>query len=166
MRSINSVKTRSARWVTALAVTALIGAFVAPAASGRDVEPLRDIERDAASLRDRIDLPPDPDRDVADTAIVITNLANRRGVACCVAFDYEGKPAGRGRVRVPPRGLRWLLASDISNDVDFVGSAQCFLSGEMLGSAIFLGRGITDLPVHQRAVGRANRIAIPVVAHY
>ena len=166
MRSSNSVKTRSARWAAVLAVTFLFGAFVVPTASGLDVEPLRVIERDAASLRDRLAMPIDPDRDVADTAIVITNLANRRGVAFCVAFDYEGRPAGRGRVQVPPRGLRWLLASDLSHDVDFIGSAQCFLNGRMLGSAIFLGRDVTDLPVHQTAVGGAYRIAIPVVAHY
>ena len=166
MRSSNSIKTRSARWVAAIAVAGLIGAFVVPTASAQDVNVARDIERDATSLKDRIETPPDPERDVADTAIVITNLGNHRGVALCAAFDYDGHPVGRARVRVPALGLRWLLASDISNDVDFIGSAHCFIRGHMLGTAIFLGPGITDLPVHQTNVAGAFRIVIPVVAHY
>ncbi len=166
MRRSNSIQIRSARWVAALAVAGLIGAFVVPTASAQDVNAVRDIERDAASLKDRIEQPPDPDRDVADTAIVITNLRRMFGVATCVAFDYDGNLVGRARVRVPALGLRWLLASDISDGADFIGSAHCYIQGHMLGSAIFLGPGITDLPVHQTNVAGAFRIAIPVVAHY
>ena len=97
---------------------------------------------------------------------MITNLAGTRGRAFCVAFDYEGRPAGHARLKIPARGLRWLLASDISDGVDLIGSAQCFLSGRLLGSAIFLGRDVTNLPVHQTTVGGNHRIAIPVLAHY
>ena len=166
MRSSNPINTRSARWVAALAVACLIGAFVAPSASAQRFSAVRDIERDATSLRDRIEQPPDPDRDVADTVIVMTNLAHERGVASCAAFDYDGNLVGRARVKVPAMGLRWLLASDISDDADFIGSAHCFISGRMLASAIFLGPGITDLPVHQTKTSGLFRIAIPVVAHY
>lgn len=166
MRSSSSLKTRATGWASALAVSLLATAFVVPSASGQDGASVRDIERDSASLRDRIATPVDPDHDVADTAIVITNLARSRGRAFCVAFDYDGRVAGHARLKVPPLGLRWMLASDISDGVDLIGSAQCYLSGRLVGSAMFLGRDVTDLPVHQTTVGGNQRIAIPVLAHY
>ena len=58
------------------------------------------------------------------------------------------------------------LASDLSDGLDFIGSAHCFVGRRVLGSAIFLGPGITDLPVHQSTSDSAVRIVIPVVAHY
>jgi hypothetical protein len=50
--------------------------------------------------------------------------------------------------------------------VDFIGSAHCFVTGRVAGSAIFFGPGITDLPVRQATVEGAFRVAIPVIAHY
>jgi hypothetical protein len=165
MRKSNYPGSMSAR----LLLVVWIGAFLAPAALAQEnvgSAEIREIDRRADTLRDRIEQPPDPDRDVADTAVVLTSLTYNRAVATCAAFDGNGALIGRARVRIPRMGLRWLLASDISNDVDFIGSAHCFVAGKVAVTAVFLGPGITDLPVQPEVVDGMYRIAIPLVAHY
>lgn len=166
MRSPDNPKLRFARRAGLLAVLGLLVSLHAASATAQEVNAVRDIERAVDSLRDRIEQPPRPDVDVADTAIILTNLGNRVAPAICAAFDYDGNPIGRARLRVPALGLRWLLASDISGDKDFIGSAHCFVTGHVAGSAIFLGPSITDLPVRQANVEGAFRLAVPVVVHY
>lgn len=166
MRNSNLVKIRPLQWLARAGLTSMILAFVVPAAGAQDAQNVREIERDAISLRDRIQLPTPPDVSTADTAIVFTNVGNRGAAARCVAFDYEGQRIGQTRVRVPARGMRWLLASDLSDGERFIGNAQCFVNGQMLASAIFLGPAITDLPVKQASAAGQFRVAIPVLAHY
>ena len=152
-----------------LVMAGWIAVLVAPSALAQEATvatDIREVERTADGLRDRIEQPPDPDRDVADTAIVLTNLTYARAVATCAAFDDSGRLIGRARVRIPRMGLRWLLASDISNDVDFIGSTHCFVVGQVAVSAVFLGPGVTDLPVHPDVVDGMYRIVVPLVAHY
>ena len=163
MRSWNASK------LAGLVLAGCVTGLGAPAALAQEVaavSEVRDIERTADELRDRIEQPPRPDVDVADTAVVLTNLAYERAVATCAAFDQGGNLLGRARVRIPRMGLRWLLASDLSDDADFVGSAHCFVTGRVAGTAVFLGPGITDLPVHPATIGGGQRIVIPLVAHY
>ncbi len=130
------------------------------------VDPGPMIERDAADLA--VDLAPrDVDRDVADTALVFTNLGDDARVLC-VGFDKAGDPVGRAWVKVPRLGLRYLLASDLSNGADFVGHVQCASPGTVRGSAVFLGAGFSDLTVEQprRPTPRLSRMRFLLVATY
>ncbi len=125
----------------------------------------RDIDRDGTELMEEMRVRPD-DRDVADTALVFTNFSEQRQHILCVGFDKHGNALGRVRVVVPRLGLRYVLASDLSNGADFVGSAQCGAAASVKGTAIFLGPGLTDLPVQQVQGERAGRMRFPLVATY
>ncbi len=123
-----------------------------------------EITRDGVELRDELE-PRDLDRDVADTALVFTNLGGRSTRVRCVAYDGNGAPIGRAWVRVPALGVRYLLASDLANGTDFIGHVQCGTLISVRGTAVFLGAGITDLPSVQPK--RYNgRIRFPLVATY
>jgi hypothetical protein len=128
-----------------------------------------EIDREIDTLPDDIEHPSDPD--VADTALVFTNLGRHRAAVKCVGFDKNGTPIGRTTTRIPAMGVRYVLASDISNGVDFIGQVQCARHGRVIGSVIFIGPGITDLPVLNRLNrgnqhSSRNRIQFPLVAHY
>ena len=105
-----------------------------------------------------------PDLDVADTVLLFTNFSNYGAAVKCVGFDRNGTPIGRTLTRIPRLGVRYVLASDISNGLDFIGHVQCAKHGRVEGTALFIGPGVTDLPVLNRGV--KNRIRFPVVAHY
>lgn len=125
-----------------------------------------EIVRDATDLA--VDLAPrDVDRDVADTAMVFTNIGADARVFC-VGFNKQGVPVGRAWLKVPRLGLRYLLASDLSDGADFVGHAQCAAPGTVRGSAVFLGAGFSDLDVEQtdRLTRRIGRIKFLLVATY
>ncbi|MDP6979924.1 MAG: hypothetical protein QF570_15170 [Myxococcota bacterium] len=107
--------------------------------------------------------PVDPDS--TDTALVFSNLGGERARVKCVAFNMNGRPVGRTRTAIPALGVRYMRASDISNGLDFVGQVHCASHGKVVGSTVFVGRGITDLPVRNGHVGR-TRIRFPLVAHY
>lgn len=124
-----------------------------------------EITRDAASLTEEM-RPRPVDRDVADTALVFTNLGGADRKVVCVGFDGNGRAVGRAWVKLPRRGLRYVLASDLSNGADFVGSAHCLTSGHVSGSVVFLGPDLTDLRVEQKRNRRRGRIRFPVVATY
>lgn len=124
-----------------------------------------EVDRVGVELLDR--LPPRPDDvDRVDTALVFTNSGWGSKRVRCVAFDDDGRAVGRVRLSVPSQGLRYVLASDLSDGRDFVGSAQCSSSGHITGSAIWLGPGITDLTVRQGALDGWTRIRFAVVATY
>ena len=124
------------------------------------------VARDADTLVD-VMRPDDPD--VTDTVLIFTNLGNQGGRVLCRAFDKHGRNVGRAWLAVPKLGLRYAIASDISHDVDFVGSVQCFVAADVVGSAVLLAAGeLSDLPVvngDERAP-TPRRIAFPVVATY
>jgi len=105
-----------------------------------------------------------PDLDVTDTVLLFTNFNNYDDAVICVGFDRNGTPIGRTLTRIPRLGVRYVLASDISNGLDFIGHVQCAKHGRVEGTALFIGPGVTDLPVLNRGV--KNRIRFPVVAHY
>ena len=107
------------------------------------------------------------DRDVADTALVFSNATDHRIVVKCVAIGANGQILGRAHTHVPGNGLRYLRASDISNGVDFVGSAACKANGRADGSVIFLApSAITSLKVKQRGRRGRTTFRFPVVASY
>jgi len=168
MRISTSILKASA---AALPVACLLVLGMSASASAQEavqIPAIVDFERDAVQLRDRIERPP-VDPDLADTAVVLTNGGNTRAYAVCWAFDGDGKPLGRTRLKIPALGLRWALASDLSNDVDFIGSVRCYVSGNVHGTAVFFGPGITDLPtrpVPQVSAVNGHRLEFPLVAHY
>ena len=110
--------------------------------------------------------PDDPD--VTDTVLIFTSKARSRGRALCKAFDKNGNTVGRAWLHVPGLGLRFALTSDIANDLDFVGSVQCWASTNLIGSAVLLAGVITDLPVENGRFSavRGRRMLFPVVATY
>ena len=105
-------------------------------------------------LRDRPEIEPD----LLDTALVLTNQINKTAVATCVAFDAQGDALGRGWVKIPGRGVRILLASDLVNGFDFVGSIRCSARGEVFGSAFILGAGFSDTPVTNTYQWQQSRV--------
>ena len=125
---------------------------------------IMELERDAAELADALrDRPTDPD--VADTALVFTNFEAERQRVLCAGFDANGAVVGWAHTAIPGHGVRYLLASDLSQGLDYVGHAQCAATRWVRGTAIFLGPGLTDLP--STAVrGRFGRIKFPLVATY
>ncbi len=125
---------------------------------------ISEIARPIDQLPDELEPRPE-DPDVADTALVFTNIYNRAARVRCVAFDKQGEAIGRTSTRIPPRGVRYVLASDMSDGEDFVGQVQCIPYGRIVGSAVFIGPGLTDVPVRTGKIGK-SRIYFPLVAHY
>lgn len=125
----------------------------------------REVDRDVADLPTEI-RPRPIDVDVVDTALVFTNTANVDRRIVCVGFDKQGQKVGRVLVKLPALGLRYVLASDLADGQDFVGSAQCATHATVRGSAIFLGPSITDLSVDNIAGRWLGRIRFHVVATY
>ena len=158
-----------------LAAGALLLLSAAPAALAQDAssydrEAVRSMEpvevaRDGAALIDALRVRPE-ERDVADTALVFTSYSPHRQRVVCVAFNRNGRPVGKTATILPPHGVRYVLASDLADDLDFVGSAQCGTHSTVKGTAVFLGPGLTDLPVRQVRASGIGRMAFPLIATY
>ena len=127
--------------------------------------PALEVERDGVALIDELRVRPD-DRDVADTALVFTSYSHSRQRVICAAFNKNGRIVGKTATTLPPHGVRYVLASDLADDLDFVGSAQCGAHSSVKGTAVFLGPGLTDLPVRQVPSGGIGRMAFPLIATY
>ena len=161
---------RNNRWNTALVFAAALGILaIGPSAAAEDLLDTGDagveIIRYASDLPRELKPRPPEDADVADTALVFTNEGVTPLRVRCVGFNKNGRIVGRGWVGVPKLGLRYLLASDISNGRDFVGQVQCAAPVQIRGSAVLLGQNVTDLPVVQ-IEGTFGRLRFPVVATY
>jgi hypothetical protein len=157
------------RWIYTITLIAAAIAWLSPpvASAQEDVAATIEwieIDRDAVALQDELRVR-DIDRDVADTALVFTNLGGLDARVRCVAFDRNGRPIGRAWVKLPSLGLRYVLASDISRNRDFIGHAQCGAPATVEGTAVFLGPGLTDLPSIQ-PTGNYGRIRFPLVTTY
>ncbi len=124
-----------------------------------------DVERDGPELNDRI-RDHRPDLDTVDTALVFTAVRSARSTVKCVGYDDNGRIVGTVRLRIPGRGLRYVLASDISRGRDFVGSAVCKTSGRILPSAVLLGPGITHLGVVQGEGDYSAIMRFPLIASF
>ncbi|MEE2679881.1 MAG: hypothetical protein VX546_14965 [Myxococcota bacterium] len=153
-------------WATALVFAALA---VGSSAAAEDLLDTGDagveISRDASDLPREFQPRPPEDADVADTALVFTNEGVTPMRVRCVGFNKNGRIVGRAWVGVPKLGLRYLLASDLSNGRDFVGQVQCAAPPQIRGSAVLLGQNVTDLPVVQTG-DTFGRLRFPVVATY
>lgn len=151
--------------IASIAVLALFTLFLAGPAGARGVLSGSDegveIVRDATSLSDELRPRPVDDPDSTDTALIFTSFDNEDSRIFCVGFNKNGRAVGRAWAKLPGLGLRYILASDISNGVDFVGHVQCKTGRNVRASAVFLGPQLTDLPAVQGV-----RKRFPVVAHY
>jgi hypothetical protein len=121
-----------------------------------------EVARDATDLRAEVDR---PDRDIVDTVLAFTNLAQAAARVSCVAFAANGETIGSIWINVPANGMRFALASDISRSRDFTGHARCRTGPRVLGTSVLLAPGaITDLGVRQ--IRRPGMTIFPVVATY
>ncbi len=155
-----------------LAVTAALTApaRAGPAMEAAAVEAVSDqeaieVDRDAIDLRTHI-RDRRLDHDSVDTAVVFTNPGPTPARVKCVGFDDQGRLVGAARTRVPGNGLRFLLASDIAHDRDFVGSVLCRSNGRVIGSALLVGARLTDLGVRERSAKRWTLLRFPLVVTY
>jgi len=125
------------------------------------------ISREVDTLPDDIEPKPE-DPDSTDTALVFSNLARTDGAVHCVAYNKNGEAIGRSKTELPPLGLRYIRASDISNSEDFVGQVHCRSRSHVIGSVVFIGAGLTDLPARNHRIGKSrwSRIQFPLVVHY
>jgi hypothetical protein len=145
------------------AIFLLLGSSLAV---GQQVEEV-DIGREEVQLRVDISDAIERDTDVANTALVFNNSGRIATVVYCTAYAGNGDVLGRGKTRVPARGVRYLRASDLSDGVDFVGSAVCKARGRVTATAVFLAPGaITDIDVKQSKRGRSTRMRFPLIASY
>ena len=148
-----------------LALTAMLfGTFGLTFAANAQTAPAEVlIERDVDELSDEFETDLRQPL-IADTLITFTNTRASRQKVLCVALDKNGATIGRTRTHVPGNGLRYVRASDFSNGGPFIGSVRCRTWGRVIATAVFVGPGVTDLPVHQ---GRHDEtIQIPLVATY
>jgi hypothetical protein len=130
----------------------LAAALFASAASAQGPVPVdRD---DLGAMFETPILPP-----ALNTALVFSNPHDFPVKATCRGHDVDGNAVGETETEVPPRGLRFLLASDFVVGGPFVGSANCVLGAVMNASGFLLGgpAGVTDVPAHVRVPERRDR---------
>ena len=123
------------------------GLFIVATAGWASAQSPSDIDRLRAALAHR------PEEQTVDTALIFTNLGRDEAVVNVQAFNSKGEPAGRATVNVPGKGLAYVLASDLRGTAEelFLGHAEAVSRDVyVLGTAVLLGAGTTDLPVHRR----------------
>jgi hypothetical protein len=99
-------------------------------------------------------MPPDGQ---IDTALIFTNLGPSTAAIRVQGFARSGAPTGSASVKVPARGVAYVLASQLrptTNDA-ILGHAEAVTRNlRVVGTAVLVGIGTTDLPVITRtAVG-------------
>ncbi|MEN8162031.1 MAG: hypothetical protein ABFS41_18320 [Myxococcota bacterium] len=149
------MKIRGGPWIAMLAALAL-----AAAAGAEDFE-APDVAHDAgeleALLEDSVDAPR------AETALVFSSGLDEERRVVCRARNARGEAVGHAAVRVPARGVGFLLASDFSGGEPFAGQVTCLARRGIRASGFLrTAGGLTALP----GVGpaRGHRIRFPIVA--
>jgi hypothetical protein len=152
--------------VTTFLWVAMISMVMASTTQAQEVDEF-DLGRMEVELREDITDAIERDTDVANTALVFHNSGTRDVTVRCIAHAANGDVLGEGMTLVPAKGVRYLRASDLSDGVDFIGSARCKANGNVVGTAIFLAPGaITDLDVEQRHKKRRSMMRFPLIASY
>lgn len=123
-----------------------------------------DAGRDADELR--AVLKTHPDVDSTDTALVFNNPTAHRVWVRCAAFSGNGRILGGSALAIPANGVRFIFASDIARNRDFIGSAQCGATARVIPSSFILGSGLTDAPTSGGPTWHGNRIRFPIVASF
>ena len=149
--------------ITTAIVASPVGAYAASITAAEDLG--IEITRDAESLRDYINTHP-VDVDRVNTALIFTNVSQRKLRVGCVAYNQHGRAIDRGWVAVAPNGMRFILASEVAGGRDFVGNVKCKSGGRVIGSAVLLAPGLTDLPVEQHQHEGNSHLRFPIIAAY
>lgn len=143
-------------WI-ALAAAALL----ASGASAQEVDP-PDVTHDESELEGVLEEPVDAPH--VNTALVFSSLADVGLRVVCRARNAQGEAVGHAAVRVPPHGVRFLLASDFADGTPFLGQVRCLSPRGIRGSGFARSaNGITDVPSPEHREGRRLMIHFPVV---
>ncbi len=124
-----------------------------------------EVNRDANELSDLLSgaaLPKPHVPSILDTALVFTSVHGSETTAYCHANDKNGVTIGRVRVRIPAKGIRFILSSDIVEAQGFVGSVVCSAAGYVFGTEVMLGVVTTDIQVHQDYRAGVSNLLFPV----
>lgn len=153
----------------ALAMSLLLAAMAAPARA-QNVATAAD---DRAALVELIE--ERPAAPSVNTALAFTNTWPRAVKVRLEAFNHHGRKVGEGELEIPPHGLRYFFVSRLvqNDDLPFVGWVGARTSLPVVGSAVLLGIGTTDLPVERfpslnadAATRRSYGILFPLTAAY
>lgn len=163
--TINSFYKLCSRIKALIISTFLLIAFEVTAQEDLPVEV--EIGRDASELIDLMAGAPNPNPQAAsllDTAMILTNTDFVPAVIHCHANTENGDTIARVRIRVPGRGVRFFLASDIIDESGYVGNVVCMAPGVVIGTEVLLGAVTTDIEVHQDYRGNGSIMLFPVTA--
>ncbi len=146
-------------------------AMAAPVAAIGEVQSIEQIAVDEVEVTRGADelqavLRPHPDRDVVNTVLAFNNIHRTEVAVRCVAYNAHGRPLGKAWVKVPGNGLRFMLASDIANGRDFVGSTRCHSAGKIVPAAFIVGRMLTDTPANASRGWGGTKMRFPTVLTY
>ena len=128
-----------------------------PDAKNPGVEVVRPVQ----DLSDMIATHP-VDRDFINTALVLSDASGRASVAYCVAYNQRGQAIGRAFTKIPGNGVRLVLASDLSNGLDFFGKIKCKSRSRVGGTAYIIGPDFSDTRVHNLHDRAGSVISVPV----
>ncbi len=146
-------------------------AMAAPVAAMEGVQSIEQIAVDEVEVNRGADelqavLRPHPDRDVVNTVLAFNNAHRTEVVVRCVAYNANGRPLGKAWVKIPGNGLRFILASDIANGRDFVGSTRCHSAGKIVPAAFIVGRVLSDTPANSTLGWGGTKMRFPTVVTY
>ena len=110
---------------------------------------------------------PSAERTGVETALIFTNVGGSEFRVLCVAYDAEGSPIGHAWMRIPERGMRFLLASDLSAGTDFAGPVECLALGRVVPSGLLLTpSGISDVSSERYHGVHADFVRFPLAASH
>jgi hypothetical protein len=136
--------------------------LLATAAGAQEVDP-PDVTHDDSELEDVLEQPVAAPH--VNTALVFSSLVDHETRVVCRARNAQGEAVGAAAVRIPPDGVRFLLASDFSDGAPFVGQVRCLAPRGVRGSGFARSaNGVTDVPSPEHRRGRALLIHFPIVA--
>ncbi len=114
--------------------------------------------------REDIDIArPHPEPPAVESVMVFSNRSIFERPVYCIAWNKNGHVVGRAHTKVPPMGVRYLLASDFGQP--FLGSARCSARGRIVGNAFLLAPGLTNLPVETGSLDLVVRMRFDLLAY-
>jgi len=110
---------------------------------------------------------PSAQRTGVETALIFTNVGGSEFRVLCAAYDAEGSPLGHAWTRIPARGMRVLLASDLSAGADFAGPVECLALGRVVPSGLLLTpSGISAVGSERYHGVHADFVRFPLAASH
>lgn len=151
------MKRNATVWIALLAA-----AHFATSAAAQEVDP-PDVTHDPSALEDVLEQPVAAPH--VSTALVFSSLADIELRVVCRARNAQGELIGHAGLRVPPHGVRFLLASDFSGGEPFLGQVTCLSPRGIRGSGFARSaNGVTDVPSPEHRAKGGRVIHFSVVA--